>query len=182
MQLYPNNIFLIGPMGAGKTTIGRLLAKPLGYKFIDSDKEIEKTMGASIPWIFDIEGEEGFRKREHRVIELLSQQQGIVLATGGGCVVTPGNRECLSQRGYIIYLKVDIDQQLRRIKNVAHRPLLQTKDPEAKLKALIAVRERFYTEIADFIFDTNGHIATHVADVLIQHIQELRAHHGKNKR
>lgn len=148
------NIFLVGPMGVGKTTIGRQLAQLLGYEFIDSDREIEQRTGASIPWIFDMEGEEGFRRREQAVIDELSARRGIVLATGGGAVVIPENRTCLKQRGIVVYLKADLDELLARTRNDKNRPLLQTDDPRSRLKSLLEQREPWYLEVADIVFDT----------------------------
>lgn len=148
------SIFLVGPMGVGKTTIGRQLAQLLGYEFIDSDREIEQRTGASIPWIFDMEGEEGFRRREQAVIDELSARPAIVLATGGGAVVKPENRALLKQRGIVVYLKADLDELLARTRNDKNRPLLQTEDPRGRLQSLLAQREPWYREVADIVFDT----------------------------
>jgi shikimate kinase len=148
------SVFLVGPMGAGKTTIGRLLAEVLEYNFYDSDREIEQRSGASIPWIFDVEGEAGFRKRETAMIDELTQRKSIVLATGGGAVINPDNRQYLRERGVVVYLKAELEELLRRTSHDKNRPLLQTEDPRAKLQALIEEREPWYLEVADIIFDT----------------------------
>jgi len=152
----PVNFFLVGLMGAGKTTIGRQLAKSLKLSFVDSDHEIESRTGANIPWIFDIEGEKGFRKRERDVIDELTRQQGIVLATGGGAVLDKRNRACLSERGVVVYLHTSIDKLLKRTAKDRNRPLLQTEDPHARLEALLAERDPLYREIADLVVETDN--------------------------
>lgn len=149
-----HSIFLVGPMGVGKTTIGRQLAQLLHYEFVDSDREIEARTGASIPWIFDMEGEEGFRKREQSMIDELTTRPGIVLATGGGAVIRDENRAHLKQRGIVVYLRADIDELLARTRNDKNRPLLQTRNPRERLEALIREREPWYREVADIVFDT----------------------------
>lgn len=149
------NIFLVGPMGAGKTTIGRQLADALGMEFVDSDQEIEARTGASIPWIFDVEGEAGFRKREQAVIDELTQRRNIVLATGGGAVLSPENRRHLQSRGTVIYLAANIDQLLDRTRRDRNRPLLQTADPRARLEELLRQREPLYREVADIVLPTD---------------------------
>lgn len=149
------NIFLIGPMGVGKTTIGRVLSEELGMIFFDSDREIEASTGADIPWIFDVEGEAGFRIRESKMIEILTQKQKIVLATGGGAILAPENRRWLSSRGTVVYLRASIKQQLERTSRDKNRPLLQTPNPEQRIKELMQVRDPLYRETADLIVDTN---------------------------
>ncbi len=151
-----DNIFLIGPMGAGKTTIGRQIAKNLGVDFADSDHEIEQRTGASIPLIFEIEGEEGFRRREREVIGDLTRRKGIVLATGGGAVLDTANRNHLAGRGTVIYLHASLDHLLKRTARDRNRPLLQTEDPRARLEGIIKIREPLYREIADIIIDTDS--------------------------
>lgn len=141
-------------MGAGKTTIGRLLARKLGMQFIDSDHEIEARTGASIPWIFEIEGEQSFRRREAEVIRELSAQSGIVLATGGGAILNPQSRQYLRERGTVIYLRASINSILQRTAHDKNRPLLQTADPRKKLEELMAQREPLYEELAHLIVDT----------------------------
>jgi shikimate kinase len=148
------NIFLIGPMGAGKSTIGRLLAKTLNLKFIDSDKEIEHRTGVSIPLIFEYEGEEGFRKREAEVLAGLVGLEQIVLATGGGSILLQENRERLRQHGFIAYLHCSVDKQLERTHNDSNRPLLNTENPRQRLQDLFRVREPIYRALADIIVDT----------------------------
>jgi len=150
-----HNIFLIGPMGVGKTTIGRVLSEELGMDFFDSDREIEASTGADIPWIFDVEGEVGFRIRESKMIEILTQRKKIVLATGGGAILAPENRRWLSSRGTVVYLRASIKQQFERTSRDKNRPLLQTPDPEKRIKELMQLREPLYREAADLIIDTN---------------------------
>jgi shikimate kinase/3-dehydroquinate synthase len=149
-----NNIFLVGLMGAGKTTIGRLLARKLNRRFVDADHEIEARTGATIPWIFEIEGEACFRRREADVIRDLSAQQGLVLATGGGAVLHPKSRALLAERGTVIYLRASIGSILQRTAHDKNRPLLQTADPRGKLEQLWTERDPLYREIADLVIDT----------------------------
>ena len=161
------NIFLIGPMGAGKSTIGRHLAQMLHLNFHDSDSEIEKKTGADIAWIFDVEGEEGFRNRESDMIDELSQKHGIVLATGGGAVVRPENRGYLSARGIVVYLKTSVDKQLARTLKDKRRPLLQTEDPRKVLETLAETRNLLYDEAADYTIETDEQSAKVVASQII---------------
>jgi shikimate kinase len=151
-----SNLFLIGPMGAGKTTIGRQLARQLGRTFYDSDKVIEERTGATIALIFELENEEGFRKREKAIIDELTQQNNIILATGGGAVLDPDNREHLAARGHVIYLMAPIDFLLQRTARDNNRPLLQTDDPQRKLREIMQIRDPLYREIADTIVETNS--------------------------
>lgn len=148
------NIFLIGLMGAGKTTIGRQIASELSLEFFDSDHEIENRTGVTITHIFDIEGETGFRKRETAVLDELTHKKGIVLATGGGAILKPENRQFLMSRGTTIYLYANIDTLLERTSKDRNRPLLQTEDPQAKLEELLEIRDPLYRETADIIIDT----------------------------
>jgi shikimate kinase len=148
------NIFLVGLMGSGKTTIGKLLARHRGLVFVDSDQEIVQRCGVSIPTIFEIEGEEGFRKRESCIIDELSQRQGIVLATGGGAVIRPENRKALKSRGAVVYLKCHPKELYLRTRHDKNRPLLQTEDPLKKLQELFAARNGFYMEAADIVLDS----------------------------
>jgi shikimate kinase len=148
------SIFLIGPMGAGKSTVGRFLAERLGYEFIDSDHEIEARTGVTIPMIFDIEGEQGFRQREQTVIDELSQKPNIVLATGGGAVLREANRRALRSRGFVVYLRSSLESLVQRTKNDRNRPLLQQDDPEKVLKDLLEQRDPLYLEVADMVIET----------------------------
>lgn len=164
------NIFLIGPMGAGKSTIGRTLAKELKLDFYDSDEVIEQRAGADVAWIFDIEGEEGFRKREQKVIEELTQLNNIVLATGGGVIMTSENRNALAARGTVIYLKTSLQQQYERTKRDTKRPLLRTSDLETRLEDLRIEREPFYEELADISFETDKLTVKAVANNIIKYL------------
>ncbi|KAI9575696.1 hypothetical protein GQX74_015792 [Glossina fuscipes] len=151
------NIFLIGPMGAGKSTIGKQLSQKLNMEFFDSDYEIEKRTGADISWVFDVEGEDRFRIREENVIKELTSKQGIVLATGGGSIKSRKTRNRLSARGLVIYLETTIDKQLDRTKKDRHRPLLLTeKSSRLFLENLAKERNPLYKDIADFIIQTNS--------------------------
>ena len=167
------NIFLVGPMGAGKTTIGKQVAQLLHLEFVDTDQEIESRTGAPIDWIFDIEGEEGFRVREKEIIAELSQRQGIVLATGGGAVVAPENRTLLASRGIVVYLETSIEQQLERTRKDKRRPLLQNNDdPESTLIDLHKKRDAQYREIADIIVATNENSIKSVANKIANLVNE----------
>ena len=156
-------------MGAGKTTIGRILARKLGKRFVDSDHEIEARTGASIPWIFEIEGEQSFRRREADVIRDLTAQTGIILATGGGAVLNPDNRACLKASGIVIYLRANVNSIMVRTSHDKNRPLLQTADPRKKLEELTAQREPLYREIADLVIDTGRpNVQSMVQTILVQ--------------
>lgn len=143
-------------MGAGKSAVGRQLAKLLHLEFIDSDEEIETRTGVDIPFIFEKEGEEGFRKREVKVIDELSQKDGVVLATGGGAISDADSRNRLGARGYVIYLYTSVKQQLERTQRGRNRPMLGSGDPEKVLEELMKSRDPLYREIADLIVDTDG--------------------------
>ncbi len=163
------NIFLIGPMGAGKSTIGREIADRLHLEFFDSDQEIERRTGADIAWVFDLEGEAGFRKREETVIEDLSEKQGIVLATGGGSVISTNVRNRLSARGIVVYLETTIDKQVARTQRDRRRPLLQTsEEPRTVLENLAVERNPLYEDIADVIVQTDDQSAKVVAHKIIE--------------
>ena|SRR3990167_7542081 len=151
-----NNIFLIGPMGAGKTSVGRYLAQKLNKDFYDSDQEIENRTGVSLTWIYDLEGLLGFRQREMKIIDDLSALTNIVLSTGGGCVETPEVREFLRQRGTVIYMEVSLETQLNRLKRDKRRPLLQGENPQEVLIKLWEEREPIYENIADFTVKTDN--------------------------
>ena len=154
MQTSTNNIFLVGLMGSGKTTIGRSLAKKLNLRFVDADQEIETRTGASIPLIFEIEGEASFRQREADVIRDLTAQQGIVLATGGGAVLNETSRRLLRERGTVIYLRASVASIIQRTSHDKNRPLLQTADPKAKIEELSRERAPLYQEVAHIIIET----------------------------
>jgi shikimate kinase len=145
------NIYLVGPMGAGKTTVGRHLAELLGREFIDSDHEIERKTGATIPWIFEKEGESGFRARETNVLNDLTARSALVLATGGGAVTQSENRKFLKQRGIVVYLYTPVELQLQRTHRDKNRPLLQVENPEKKLRDLLTVRDPLYREVAHLL-------------------------------
>lgn len=163
-----DNIFFIGLMGAGKTTIGRLLAKQMGKDFYDSDVEIERKTGVKIPLIFELEGEAGFRKRETAVIEELSQLKNIVMATGGGAVLLPENRAFLKNNGKIIYLRAKVNDLYQRTRNDKSRPLLQGDHVEQKLERLYIERNPIYTDLADCIVDTGAQSAAEITNYIEQ--------------
>jgi shikimate kinase len=167
MKTLQTNIFLIGPMGAGKTSVGRYLAKKLNKDFYDSDQEIEKTMGVSLTWIFDIEGLSGFRQREMKAIGELSALSNIVLSTGGGCVETQEVREFLRKRGTVIYMEVSLQTQLNRLKRDKKRPLLQGENPRDVLVRLWEEREPYYENIADFTVVTDNRSVRDVCDEIL---------------
>jgi shikimate kinase len=172
-MLNRKNVFLVGPMGAGKTTVGRLLGELLRQDFFDSDSEIEKATGADIPWIFDVEGEAGFRKRERKMIDFLTSKENIVLATGGGSVTVKESRRMLRERGDVIYLRASIDQQVRRMSGDNSRPLLQVEEREAKIRELFAIRDPFYKEVADISIETNRRNARFVAKEIHRQLNEI---------
>jgi len=168
-----DRIFLVGLMGAGKTTIGKQLAKTLNKQFVDSDREIENHTGASIPLIFELEGEEGFRKREREMIDQLTQRHDTVLATGGGAVLNEDNRRWLGERGVVVYLHATVEQLLERTRMDRNRPLLQTEDPEARLRELMEIRDPLYREVADIIVDTGSTSVRQVVQELIERLDTL---------
>ncbi len=166
------NIFLIGPMGSGKSTVGRALANKIGYTFYDSDREIESRCGVDIPTIFEYEGEEGFREREERIIDELTALPDIVLATGGGSILRENNRKLLRSRGYVILLSVDTHEQIRRIGNDSRRPLMQTDDPHATLRALMEKRAPLYKELAHIDISTDARRMHHVVSRIQRHLKK----------
>lgn len=161
------NIYIVGPMGAGKSTIGRQIAQQLHLEFVDSDAEIERRTGAEIAWVFDVEGEEGFRKREAEVIGDLTEQQGIVLATGGGSIISKEVRNKLSARGFVVYLETAIDKQVARTQRDKRRPLLRSDNPRQVLEDLAKDRNPLYEEIADLTVHTDDQSAKLVAKEII---------------
>lgn len=168
----PTNIFLVGPMGVGKTTIGRQLAFILKMSFKDSDQEIEERTGATIPLIFELEGEAGFRKREQKIIAELTAEQNIVLSTGGGVVLDPTNRAYLRSRGYVVYLYATIDELLSRTAHCRNRPLLQTENPRERLEHIFLERQPLYLEVADATVDTGQRTIRQVVRAVLRHIQK----------
>ena len=166
------NIFLVGLMGAGKSTIGRQLARELGKQFRDSDSEIEKRTGVSIDVIFDIEGEQGFRRRETRMLQELVEERGIVLATGGGAILASENRQLLTDNGLIIYLKASAEHLAGRVKLDRRRPLLQTGDKLAKIRELMTQREPVYQQLADMVVETNNRSIPRVVREISKMIKE----------
>lgn len=162
------NIFFVGLMGAGKTTIGRMLAKHLAKSFYDTDHEIERRTGVNIPLIFELEGEAGFRRRETAMLDELCRMQNIVLATGGGAILAKENRENLKQHGIVIYLRANVNELWQRTRNDKNRPLLQTHDPRAKIEQLFTERDQLYSETASIILDTGGQPVS----TIVQHIEQ----------
>jgi shikimate kinase len=168
------NVFLIGPMGSGKSAVGKHLARALRTPFYDSDVEIEQRTGVDIPYIFEKEGEAGFRERECEVIDALTQLDAVVVATGGGAVLSPENRERLAARGFVVYLKTGVQQQLDRTRHGRHRPLLYTSDPKARLHELMAIRAPLYESIAALTVQTDGRRVRAVAEEVLARINEQR--------
>ena len=165
-----DNIFLVGLMGAGKTTVGKLLSKRYHKAFHDSDHEIEARCGVKIPVIFEIEGESGFRKREEQAIAELSALSDVVLATGGGAILSAANRELLKNRGVVIYLRGSPEHLFERTRHDRNRPLLQTENPLAKLRELYQQRDPLYREIADIVMDTGRQSISHMTRILCDKI------------
>lgn len=167
------NLFLIGPIGAGKTTIGRYLARALDRKFFDTDQEVEERTGVDLNWIFDMEGEEGFRERETVLIEELTQETAVVLSTGGGSILREENRHVLAARGLVVYLQVSIEQQLERTLRDTKRPILQQGDKQEVLEKILREREPLYEEIADLTFPTDNRTVRSVAETILRQIRSI---------
>jgi shikimate kinase len=164
------NLVLVGPMGAGKTCVGRRLAEHFGLRLVDADHEIEQLAGTSINTIFEVEGEAGFRARERTVLAALLEDDGIVLSTGGGAVLDAGNRRLMRERGFVVHLQVSVEQQLARLERDRSRPLLAGGDREQVLRDLTARRAPFYAEVADLVFDTDGHDGAAAADAVAREL------------
>jgi len=169
-MLGKRSVFLIGPMGSGKTAVGRQLARALKLPFHDSDAEIERRTGVDIPFIFEKEGEAGFRQREREAIESLTALEGIVLATGGGAVLLAENRRHLTERGRVVYLKTSVAQQADRVRRGRNRPLLATGDAGLRLEQLMDTRAPLYAEIADVVVSTDGRRVNNVAEQVLQEL------------
>ncbi|KAA1171658.1 shikimate kinase AroK [Marinobacter salinexigens] len=178
----PKRVVLVGPMGAGKSTIGRMLAKELGYRFLDSDRIIEERCGANIPWIFDVEGEDGFRQRETAMLDELSGEERTVLATGGGAVMKPENHPLLKKGAVVIYLKTSLEQQVERTRKDRNRPLLQNDDPVGVLKRLFRIRDPLYCRLADIIMYTDRKSPRLVVRQLVNKINPRTPRHRRQMR
>lgn len=175
-MLGKRNVFLIGPMGSGKTAVGKHLAGLLSAPFYDSDAEIERRTGVDIPLIFEKEGEAGFRQREREAIDALTSLEPLVLATGGGAVLLPENRQHLAERGYVVYLETSVEQQAKRVGRSRNRPLLNNVDALAKLEQLMQVRAPLYAQIADFTIQTDGRRVRSVAERIARILPRAREH------
>jgi shikimate kinase len=173
-MLNADNVFLVGPMGSGKSAVGRLLAGRLGLEFIDSDHEIEARTGVDIPYIFEKEGEAGFRLREREVLDELTRLAGVLVATGGGAVLDPETRARLRSRGCVVYLRTSAEQQLARTRRSANRPLLQTPDPLGTLQRLLQERAPLYETSADLTVDTDGRKVKTVVDEIERQLTAAR--------
>jgi shikimate kinase len=169
----PDNIYLIGPMGAGKSTIGRHLAELLNKDFRDSDSEIEKRTGAGIPLIFEIEGEAGFRARESSILDDLTRLSNMVLATGGGAVLAAENRKIMRERGVVVYLHAPLETLLQRTRRDRHRPLLQTADRRRTLEEILKARESIYRQAADMVIETSHRSPVSVAREIARKLEAL---------
>jgi shikimate kinase len=173
-MLSKRNIFLVGPMGSGKSAVGRHLARLFRLHFHDSDADIEAKTGVDIAFIFEKEGEAGFRLRESESLERLTRLDGVVVATGGGAVIRPENRRALAERGTVVYLETSIAQQLERTRHGRHRPLLNDTDPQQKLAELMRDREALYAEIADLTVSTDGRRVQLVAEEIHRELHRAR--------
>lgn len=171
---FPDNIYLVGLMGAGKSTVGRLLARRLNKRFVDTDYEIEKRNGVAIPVIFEIEGEDGFRRREQEVLTDLVAERGLILSTGGGIVLRPDNRELLHQHGLVVYLNARPELLADRTKHDRSRPLLNVEDPLSRLRELHAVRDPLYRMVAHVIVDTGRGAPQQVVQAILTEITKIQ--------
>jgi shikimate kinase len=165
------NIFIVGPMGSGKSTVGKIISDELFLNFFDTDDEIESRTGASIDWIFDLEGEEGFRKRESSILEEMVKQNSIVLSTGGGIILSDSNREMLSSRGTVFYLSTPISVQIERTSKDKDRPLLKNGDPEKILTRLQKERKDLYESVSDHVIETENKSSQEVASEIINFVK-----------
>lgn len=170
----PSRLYLVGPMGAGKTTIGLKLAEYLNKRFVDSDKEIEQNTGANIPLIFELEGEDGFRKRETNILQELSEYEDVVIATGGGAVIRDENREIMRQSGFVIYLYAPLDMLVERTAKDRNRPLLQNGNPRETLAKLLEQREPFYRDVANLVYETSNKSVRSIVTELVKAIQKAK--------
>ena len=170
------NLILIGPMGAGKTSIGRRLAEQLGLSFVDADVALEAATGASVNLIFELEGEGGFRERERQLLADLCAGRNQVIATGGGAVLDPENRRVLAASGFVVYLRTGIERQLERLQRDRNRPLLRAPDKRERLLSLAAQRSPLYEEIADLIYESDHASVTVAADLLLAQLQARWRH------
>jgi len=173
------NIYLVGPMGTGKTAVGKALARQIGVPFADSDAEIERHAGVDIPYIFEQEGESGFRRREHEALVELCRREPLVMATGGGAVLSPENRELLKNAGVVVFLHTSAAQQLLRVGSGRGRPMLQGADLAHRLQELGRVREPLYREIADVTMNTDGRRVPRVAELIMRELGLARGGLGK---
>jgi shikimate kinase len=174
-MLNAGNIILVGPMGSGKSAVGRLLAQRLGLTLIDSDAEIEARTGVDVSYIFEREGEAGFRVREAEVIDEITQREGLLVATGGGAVLDPHTRERLRERGCVVYLRTSVDQQLARTRRNSLRPLLMNPDPRGTLERLMQQRAALYEEVADVTVDTDGRKVSSVVGEILRQLESARS-------
>lgn len=177
-KLQSGNLILVGLMGSGKTTLGRALAKHMGKAFVDSDEEIQQRTGVTIPHIFDIEGETGFRQRETAAIRDLVERGDMVLATGGGAVLAEQSRELMQQNGIVIYLKASVHDLWQRTRHDRNRPLLQTADPHAKLTELFQQRDPLYLQVADIVMQSGKQSAHALMLNLVDEIEKFRKNNG----
>ncbi|NLD55616.1 MAG: shikimate kinase [Burkholderiaceae bacterium] len=167
LSFSPLSIFLVGMMGAGKSTVGARLARRLEREFIDVDRELEARLGVDIPTVFDLEGEEGFRRRESQLVCELAHRSGLVVATGGGVVLRAENREALAARGLVVYLKADAGDLWQRLRRDRHRPLLRTEDPRQRVRELVEQRDPLYLEVADHVVGTGRQPADHAVESIV---------------